>query len=138
MAENKKIINATPTSVNGIEFKSRMEATVYKYLVDSGYQPQYEPDTFVVFKGFYPSRPYFVDGKAQKRKLLDVTYTPDFKITLEDGKLIYIEVKGFNNDIYPYKRKMFLHYLETLQNTYFFEVHSKKGLISCLEKLKQL
>lgn len=134
--QNKKIINATPTSVNGIEFKSRMEATVYKYLIDSGYQPQYEPDTFVIFNGFYP-KPYLVDGVIQKRKFLDVTYTPDFKVLIGD-KVVYVEVKGFNNDIYPYKKKMFLSLLNNTENTFFIEVHSKKGLVSSIEKLSQL
>lgn len=139
MQGNRKIINATPTEVDGIEFKSRLEASIYKTLLDRGLRPQYEPDTFTLCTGVKPIG-FLVDGKPYTRKLTDITYKPDFKVSLPEHPdlTIYIEVKGFNNDVYPYKRKMFLSLLREMPGVYFFEVHTKKGLIACLEKLNQL
>lgn len=135
MTANRKIINATPTQVDGIKFKSRLEASVYKTLIDRGFQPQYEPDTFVLFEGFKPVR-YLKDGSMYTRKFTDITYTPDFKVAFNDV-IVYIEVKGFDNDVYPYKKKMFLKLIKELP-IYFLEVHNKKGLVSCIDKLIEL
>lgn len=134
MGENKKVINATSIKVNNIKFKSRIEASIYKYLLDNGYNPLYEPDTFVIFSGFYPT-PYIIDGIVKKTKCKDITYTPDFKINI-DNKTVYIEVKGFSNDVYPYKRKLFLSYIKSFSDIYFVEVHSKKGLLTSLKMIE--
>lgn len=134
MVENRKVINATSTKINNIKFKSRIEASIYKYLLDNGYNPLYEPDTFIIFSGFYPA-PYIIDGIIKKTKCKDITYTPDFKINI-GNKTIYIEVKGFSNDVYPYKRKLFLSYIKNLDGIYFIEVHSKKGLLASLKMIE--
>lgn len=130
---NKKIINATPISVGGIQFKSRLEASVYKTLVDRGLEPLYEPDTFILFEGFKPDL-YYIDGKEKTTKFQDVKYTPDFRVIVND-KIVYIEVKGFDNDVYPYKKKMFLHTIKNMENVIFMEVHTRKGLELGLDKI---
>ena len=37
--ENKKVKNATETEYNGIKFKSLTEVTIYKTLLQEGFEP---------------------------------------------------------------------------------------------------
>ena len=48
---NKKIFNATNSAIGNISFKSKLEASVYKTLVEHGFSPQYESQRFVLWKG---------------------------------------------------------------------------------------
>ena len=43
---NKKIVNATPTTIDSISFKSKLEGELFKVLVDGGLNPRYEPYKF--------------------------------------------------------------------------------------------
>lgn len=143
-AENKKVINATPTEYNGIKFKSLIEAMVYKTLLQYGFEPQYEPITYIIWSGFRPTIPFYTRNDKTKqqilnlRKLVDVTYTPDFYIEYEGLKII-IEAKGFENDIWPYKFKMFRHLLEQQPDKdkyLIFEIFTKKQLLEAIEIIK--
>lgn len=142
-SKNKKIINATPVVSANISFRSKTEERVYKKLLSLGYSPKYEEKTFVIWDGFRPTKPWYIDGEPQiiksgeNMKLLDWKYTPDF-ILEKNGYTIILEVKGESNDVYPYKRKLFLKLLESLDKTYFFEVHTIRGLVKSLETIEQL
>ena len=138
---NKKVVNATKTTFEGIDFKSKTELRVYQKLYSLGYHPLYEPDTFTIWKGsFRPSKIWYIDGEPQVTKggkttlIGDWHYTPDFKIK-KDSKTIYIEVKGKPNDVYPYKRKLFLKYIDSIPDVYFAEIHSISGLVDFLSKI---
>lgn len=142
--ENKKVINATPTVSNGIEFKSKIEVMVYNTLVQHGFEPQYEPITYVIWSGFRPTIPFYTRNEKTKqqilnlRKLVDVTYTPDFYIEYKGLKII-IEAKGFENDVWPYKFKMFRHLLEQQPDKdkyLIFEIFTKKQLLEAIEIIK--
>lgn len=118
--ENKKIINATPTTELGVAFKSRLEASIYRELVNQGLNPKYEKYKFPIWKGFKPSVPFYERNKKTRsiysndKKIIDITYTPD--ISFEYGNYtVFVEVKpdGFTNDVYPYKQKLFRKYMET-------------------------
>lgn len=135
MVSNKKIINATPTNVGNIKFKSTLEASIYKALIDRGFEPLYELDSFCLIEGFKP-REYYVRGKGNSRKFTDITYTPDFKIQYKE-LTIYIEVKGFQNDVYPYKKKLFLRKINNNPNIIFIETYSKKDLLVSIDSIIQ-
>ena len=143
MPKNKKVANATAVTSCGIKFKSKSEERVYKKLVSLGYSPQYESKKYVIWEGFRPKFPLYLDGIPQTTKggkskqLLDWTYTPDF-ILEKNGYTMIIEVKGNPNDLYPYKRKLFLKLLESMDKTYFFEVKTIRGLMSSLETIEKL
>ena len=121
--ENQKIRNATPTEYEGIDFKSQVEKSVFRYLVRLGFSPSYESETFVCVESFSPSVPFFTRRKVPRKplykgcldmaELKDITYTPDIIFMFGDIKVI-IEVKGFENDVFPIKRKLFRKYLETV------------------------
>lgn len=143
---NKKIINATPITVNNIAFKSKLEAMLFKVLEDNGLNPKYESNKFVIWKGFKPTVPYYERNKKTKtislndKKLMDITYMPDF--TFDYGEYrVFVEVKpdNFTNDVYPYKAKIFRKYLETVnidKKPIFVKVGTKKNLLEFINILK--
>ena len=59
MIENKKIKNAHPKEYNGIKFRSQLEVTTYKTLIEHGFTPKYEEETFILWDGFIPSVPFY-------------------------------------------------------------------------------
>ena len=145
---NRKIVNATPMQFNGIQFKSRTEVMVYKLLSEYGFKPDYEGKTFTIWQGFTPSIPFYtktLKGKAPIRslvlsmkKLLPIHYTPDFIVKAGKYTAI-IEVKGYENDVFPMKFKIFRKYLETRKGKYvIFEVFNKKMALQMIDKLKEL
>lgn len=116
--ENKKVINATPSTLNGITFKSKLEGRLFKILEEEGFHPQYEPFKFHIWEGFKPNIPFYERNKTKSialnsKKIIDITYTPDIVFEF-NGYTVFIEVKpdNFTNDVYPYKQKIFRKYLE--------------------------
>ena len=141
---NKKIRNATPKEFNGIKFKSILEVMVYKTLLSVGFEPLYEKNKFVIWQGLYPSVPFYDKDattrmlKLNKKKIIDITYTPDFTFEY-NNRLIIIEVKGFENDVFPVKKKLFRKSLEeTHPEAIFFEIYTKKQLLQAIEIIKKL
>ena len=141
---NRRIRNASPKEYNGIVFKSASEVMVYKTLTSLGFEVEYEPTKYTIWQGFKPTVPFYrpsKDGllKLDNSKLMGITYTPDFIFFAPDKKtVIVIEVKGFSNDVYPYKKKMFRRYLESVrkdmhQEVVYFEIHNKKQLLQAVE-----
>lgn len=146
--ENKKILNATPTDFQGIQFKSQAEKSVFRFLLNNGYNPAYESETFVCWEGFTPTVPFFNRRKARGKNyyvnylntqdVAGVTYTPDIIFIYKDTKVI-IEVKGFENDVFPLKKKLFRKYLETLNYPVVFaEIFTLKQLREFLAELENI
>ena len=138
--ENKKIKNATKTTESGIAFKSETEARIYKALVAEGFDPLYEKVTFTLSERIRPTVPFFNRIKGllglDMKPVQAITYTPDFTFEY-NGILIVIEVKGFENDVFPVKRNLFRKHLETLnQPSMFFEVRTKKELLEALRIIR--
>lgn len=143
--DNKKIKNAKITEYDGIKFKSNTEVTIYKTLLQYGFEPYYEGSKYSIWKGFKPTVPFYIpDKKTGKLKLnttkiQDTTYTPDFIFIAPDNRTVIIfEVKGFQNDVYPLKEKMFRGYLEHIlktmnQSTMFFKIKNKKQCLKAIE-----
>lgn len=110
---------------------------------DNGLNPLYEPDKFLLWEGFKPLIPLYIDGEpilnrwGTINKLTDWHYTPDFRIDY-NGYVIYIEVKGFGNDLWTYKRKLFYKLIYDKPNVRFFEVKTKRGLLKTINLIKQL
>ena len=118
-SENAKVINATPCSYNGIDFKSKLEMNIYKAIESEGYTPLYEPITFTIWNGFKPRIPFYKKNKSSRKmalentKIRDITYTPDI-IFYAGTRMILVEVKpDYENDVFPYKKKLFRRFLET-------------------------
>ena len=124
--ENKKVKNATPNTYNGIQFKSQLETYVYKQLKAHSLKADYEPIKFELIPSFV------FCGK----KIRAMTYTPDFIVEKNNHHFV-LEVKGMPTDRYVVKRKLFLNYLKTQPTWHFFEVHTKRDMIFCIQKIKE-
>ena len=149
MRANKKIINATPNQLDSIKFKSRSEALCYKRLIESGFSPKYEEESFVLFNTYKlrdSSLLVFIgDAKSKTLERFDKTlrksvYTPDFTFDYKNFHVI-IEIKGFSNDVWPLKRKLFLSNLQAglypiNKTVLFFEIHSIRELVQAIKIIK--
>nr|UWG93215.1 MAG: Protein of unknown function (DUF1064) [Bacteriophage sp.] len=157
---NKKIRNATQSISGGITFKSKLEKSIYDTLLEQGFNPKYEPITFVIWEGFRPTIPYYdretnyqrdvrlaASGGSsakmlvrKKARILNVQYTPDFYFKYNDLN-VYIEAKGIENDVFYLKKKMFIKYLDDLylekgEKSIYFEVYNRKQLLQAIEIIK--
>jgi hypothetical protein len=139
---NRRVLNATAIEYDGIKFKSKAEVMVYKTLVEKGFSPRYEEETFNFWEGLKPTVPFYDLGperhlRLNMKKLIGTKYTPDFTFWSSGTKVI-MEVKGWANDIYPLKKKMFRAYLETLDYpVVFVEIHTKRQLLEFINKLTE-
>ena len=142
---NHKIKNASCIEYNRIKFKSRLECSVYKWLIEKGITPQYEPYTFIIWSGFKPNVPFYTkskynDLKLDNKKIIDIKYTPDF-FFIYNGIRVFIEVKGIENDVFYIKKKLFRAYLEKCKkekglNLLYFEIFTKRQLLQAIEIIK--
>lgn len=94
--KNQKVRNATPTIVDGIQFKSKLEAYTYQRLKENNLPTNYEKVKFTILDGFR------YDGRA----VLPMTYTPDFT-----SDTFVIECKGYANESFPLRWKVFKYFL---------------------------
>ena len=121
---NKKIKNATVTVYNGITFRSKLEAECAKILDTQQVPYQYEPFKIVLLPSF----------KYLGKTLREWAYHPDFVVYNN----IIIEIKGFPNDVWGYKKKMILkHIVDHNYNYEFYEVKNKTQLLKLIKELKQ-
>ena len=87
---------------------------MYKLLIESNLEVQHEETKITLMEGFYPKK-WFSHSQEQTKKIISLTYTPDFIIKHNDYT-VYIEVKGFMSDNYPIKRKLFLNKINNESN----------------------
>lgn len=142
MSINKKIKNATQNTYDNIQFKSRLEAVIYKTLKEKGFDPKYEPWKFTIWEGYKPKVSFFDRNsktgllKNNNKKIIDITYTPDFCFDYND-LFVIIEAKGMENDVFYIKKKLFRKYLESWgRPVMYFELHSKKQLLQAIDIIK--
>lgn len=141
---NNKVKNAQIIVYNEITFKSKLDLMAYKLLEEKGFNPQYEQHTFIIWQGFRPVVPFFTKNKARQvinnnKKLINITYTPDIYFEYQGYKVI-IEMKGFTNDVYPIKVKLFRKYMEQLQdsnNYLLFELYTKQQLLTAIQIIEE-
>ena len=142
--ENKKIKNASPLEYDGISFKSKLEKMIYQTLKEQGFPVEYEPHKFVLWQGFRPTVPFYDKDKStrmlklESKKIIDITYTPDF-VFIYKGFLVIIEAKGMENDRFYLKKKMFRKWLEDNNpKSIYFEIYTKKQLLQAINIIKNL
>lgn len=156
MSKNRKILNATPRTYDGIQFKSQLEVMTYRTLLQAGFQPRYEPERFPIWLGFPPSVPFLTKNSFKRknrhievltpkacidlRPISALTYTPDFIFDYH-GIHVIVECKGYVNDVFPLKFKLFRKYLESLPDAsdyQLWEIFSKSQLLDCIAYLKSV
>ena len=111
-SNKSKIRNATKLEVNGVKFRSKLEAFTYSKLLDAGITDfDYEKVKFVLQEAFeYPYESYEAferkkEGANNKfyddvdHDIRSMSYLPDFTRINTDTKEGWIlEVKGYSND----------------------------------------
>jgi len=95
---NKKVKNATPLEYDGISFKSKLEMYCYKLLKERNVPVEYEVVKFQILPPF----------TYNDEKVRCMTFTPDFV-----GDTFVVECKGFMNDAFPLRWKLFKYHLAT-------------------------
>ncbi len=153
---NRKVKNATAVESSGISFKSKLERLCYDTLKEKGFDPQYEPRTFILVEPFVPVTPFYdkeTDSQRDRRlqsgqnsgprglvlnktKVQSIKYTPDFYFRYGDTD-VYIECKGFENDCFYLKKKLFRRHLDKVledegQKSVYFEVYTKTQLLQAI------
>lgn len=89
-------IKHTHTVFDGIKYKSKLEAFFAKEMTFRGINFEYERLNFEIVEGF----------RYNGKKYLPITYTPDFS-----GAGWVVEVKGYANELFPMRKKLFLKHL---------------------------
>lgn len=122
--ENKKIKGTTSVTVDGITYRSTLEARCAQILKENNIPFEYEP---------------FKIEWIPKFKYKGVTYRaafykPDFVI---DGKYI-LEVKGYANDVYRYKKKLVLLKLISDGKYDFTEIKTLGSLRKWIQEYKSI
>jgi len=138
-----RIKNVQSMKIDGIEFRSRLEAFAYSELKKEGIKFDYEKEKFVLLdKLKYEG--VSIEKRKKKGKLVfdqalasirSITYLPDFT-NLKDGWII--EVKGLKSDVFNLKWKLFKHYL--VKNNLNYELYmpgSKKQILQCIGMIKE-
>ena len=70
------------------------------------------------------------------KKLIDMKYTPDFVFEYKGIKVL-IEVKGWANDQFAIRKKLFRAYLDSLDiKVVYAEIFTKRQLLEFIEELK--
>lgn len=145
MNKENKIRNATSLDIDGHKFKSKLEAYCYKRLKEENITGEYEKHIFELQPAFeytndsiemYKTKGEKKFGKA-RTNIRAITYKPDF-VNVENDWII--ECKGFPNDSFPLKWKMFKYSLERNNSNitlYMPRNHKQIDKVIELIKLKQ-
>lgn len=122
--KNGKIRNSTPNEFDGIKFRSKLETYTYKKLKEAKINAEYEKHKFELLPAF----------NFHGKKVRAITYLPDFV-----GKNFIIECKGFPNDAFPLKEKLFKYLLvDILPDSMYYVVHTQKQVDELINELKNL
>lgn len=117
-----KVKNATPTQLDGIKFRSKLEAYTYKKLKEANIYAEYEQYRYMLLPSFI----------FENKTVRAITYLPDFV-----GNNFIIECKGFPNEAWPLREKLFKYYLtNNMPNHSFYLVRNQKQVDELIKKLK--
>lgn len=117
-----RVKNATPTQYDSIKFRSKLEVYTYKKLKEANIFAEYEQHRYMLLPSFI----------FENKTVRAITYLPDFV-----GKNFIIECKGFPNEAWPLREKLFKYYLiNNMPNYTFYLVRNQKQVDELIEKLK--
>lgn len=113
--------NAVITEVNWKKFRSKLEARIFKYLIDNWYDIVWYEPVFLLQDSF----------EYDWYKYRKIIYKSDFFIQIKEKKIL-IEVKWMLTDVYKIKKKLFLYKINEFKKEFwdfiFIEVKSIKQL----------
>ena len=113
----------TKIEYDGIKFRSKLEAYCYKKLKEANIYAEYEQHRYTLLPSF----------KFDNKTIRTITYLPDFV-----GKDFVIECKGYANESFPLREKLFKYYLTKNEpHMQYFLVKTQKQIDALIDKLKQ-
>jgi len=121
-ATKGKVRNATPTTYDKINFKSKLEVFCYKLLLKNNIEANYEKHKFIILDSF----------KYNDEAVRQMTFKPDFVVLDE----FVIECKGWANESFPLRWKFFKHFL--YQNSIQLDLYlprNQKQVIEAVETI---
>ena len=143
MSKKGRIKNVKATSVDGIKYRSRLEAFASIELRKSKIKFNYEKEKFVLMDKF-KYEGVSIEKRKRKGKLVydqapqsirSITYVPDFT-NLKQGWII--EVKGLKSDVFNVKWKLFKQYLAKNNLNYdLYMPGSKKQILQTIKIIKE-
>lgn len=115
---DRRLIKSKKITIDGIEFASRLEGTMYKLLKDNNVKFKYESESYTLSDSFLFNNDYharLASGKGEYcnrgfKKVNAITYKPDFVIRHNDYYAI-VETKGLPTESYNMRMKLFKAYL---------------------------
>lgn len=117
----QKVKNATPATADGIKFRSKLELYTYKKLKEAKIYNEYEQNRFELLPAF----------TFLGKKIRAMTYLPDFV-----GNNFIIECKGFANDAWPLREKLFKYKLFLTNDArQFYVLHNQKEVDNCINEI---
>jgi|TARA_R100000329_G_scaffold64554_2_gene57344 hypothetical protein len=143
MSRKGRIKNVKATNVDGIKYRSRLEAFTSIELRKSKIKFNYEKEKFVLMDKF-KYEGVSIEKRKRKGKLVydqspqsvrSITYVPDFT-NLKQGWII--EVKGLKSDVFNVKWKLFKQYLAKNNLNYdLYMPGSKKQILETIKMIKE-
>ena len=111
---DRRLIKSKKITIDGIQFASRLEGTMYKLLKDNNINFKYESESYTLSDSFLFNNNYYArlaSGKGEYcnrgfKKVNAITYKPDFVIRHNDYYAI-VETKGLPTESYNMRMKMF-------------------------------
>lgn len=149
--KNVKVRNAVSLEWNGLTFKSKLELFTYQKLLEAGIKDfKYEEDKFQLLEPFEFNGESIegYDRTIDKNKvkcydsvsktIRGITYLPDFTCINEDKTGWILECKGYPNDAFPLKWKMFKDHLnKNGYNVILYKPSNQQTVLKTIELLKQ-
>jgi len=143
MRRRKKTSNRGGTKIkyDGINFNSGLERYTYIALKKEGLYDGYEQEVFTLIEGFTFSNECYSRTMANKgdftnrggKRVLPIRYTPDFT-----GEDFIIECKGFANESFPMRWKLFKLWLTQNQDgRILYKPSNQKEVDRTIELIKQ-
>jgi hypothetical protein len=135
--KGQSISKAKKYSFQGVEYKSGLEMYMAKVLSENDLEFRYEPTRFSLQESFHFEGEVYERQANSKgdyiqrgqKKVLPITYTPDFI-----GEGFIIETKGYANESFPLKWKMFKRLVQdTLEGVVLYKPQNRKECDTTIE-----
>lgn len=142
VSKGRKVVQSKKIVVDGIEFQSLLESTMYKLLIQAGITGfKYEGKKYTTLDSFEVKGECYERARRTSTEMKDrrsvsaVRYTPDF---IADDESWFIEVKGRPNESFPLRWKLFkLMTLSMKKPPIIFKPMNKLDCEQVVEILKQ-
>ncbi|QDP52668.1 MAG: hypothetical protein GOVbin3171_29 [Prokaryotic dsDNA virus sp.] len=115
--KRRQITRSKKTKIDGIQFQSKLESHMYLLLKANKIKAGYESEKFTIIDSFFSNHSSYEKTPTKKylhdrgnKKILPITYTPDFVDTQTPPRFI-IECKGNPNERFPLVWKLFKRYI---------------------------